>query len=55
MVGIAFFGLAIQVIFSKRKKFPDTHVGHNKNMREKGIGCAKCENMGSCAVKVGQN
>jgi hypothetical protein len=40
LVGLAVFGLAIQVIFKKDHKFPDTHVGHNKNMKKLGITCA---------------
>lgn len=32
--------LGIRVFFTKGGKFPDTHVGHNKAMKEKGIHCA---------------
>lgn len=40
LLGLAFLGLAIQIIFSKRKKFPNMHIGGNKNMLERGITCA---------------
>jgi len=40
IVGIAFIGMAFNLIFRK-KMFPDTHVGHNKEMKKKGIVCAK--------------
>ncbi|MDH6535478.1 hypothetical protein D0T51_09410 [Parabacteroides sp. 52] len=35
--------LAIQVIVKKGGKFPNTHVGGNKALREKGIYCAKTQ------------
>ena len=40
LVGIAFLGLGISTFFSKKKKFPDTHIGKNKAMKERGISCA---------------
>jgi len=41
ILGLAFLGLAIQIIFKKSHKFPNFHVGGNKAMQEKGISCAK--------------
>ncbi|HKM94140.1 MAG TPA: hypothetical protein VJY41_10845 [Prolixibacteraceae bacterium] len=41
LVGLAFFGLAIQIIFRKTHKFPNMHIGGNKNMLERGITCAQ--------------
>lgn len=41
LLGLGFIGLAIQILFSKKKKFPDTHVGHNPEMRRFGITCVK--------------
>lgn len=32
--------LGIRVFFVKNGRFPDTHVGNNKTLREKGIYCA---------------
>lgn len=40
LIALAVLGLAIQIIFSKRKEFPDTHIGHNPNMKGLGITCA---------------
>ena len=41
LVSLAFFGLAIQIVLKKNGKFPDTHVGHNREMKKRGIVCAK--------------
>ena len=41
LIAIAFVGLAIGVLI--KGKFPDTHVGHNPNMKKMGITCAKNE------------
>lgn len=30
-------------IFFLKKKFPETSVGHNRNMKKLGIYCVKCE------------
>lgn len=35
--------LAITIIVKKGGKFPNTHVGGNKALREKGIHCAKTQ------------
>ena len=40
VVAFAVFALAVQIIFSKKKEFPDTHIGHNPNMKGLGITCA---------------
>lgn len=40
LVGIAFIGLGITTFFSKKKKFPNTHIGKSEAMRERGISCA---------------
>jgi hypothetical protein len=41
LVSLAFFGLALQIVLKKNGKFPDTHVGHNREMKKRGIVCAK--------------
>jgi hypothetical protein len=43
LVGLCFAGLAITIIVKKNGKFPETGIGHNKNMRKLGIRCAKQE------------
>jgi hypothetical protein len=40
---IAVLLLGIRVFFAKNGKFPNTHVGGNKAMREKGIGCVSSQ------------
>ena len=39
LVALAVLGLGVQVFFSKKKKFPETRVGHNKEMQKKKIYC----------------
>ena len=34
IIGLAFLGLGISTFFGKKKKFPDTHIGKNKAMKE---------------------
>jgi len=35
--------LGIKVFFTKNGRFPDTHVGNNKELRKRGIHCAKTQ------------
>ena len=44
-VALAFAGLGLNILFRKNGKFPDTEVGHNKNMRKLGITCTKADEM----------
>ena len=39
LIAIAVAGLAIGIL--SKGKFPDTHVGHNADMKKMGITCAK--------------
>ncbi len=41
LLALGFVGLGIQTFFSKKKKFPETHVGDNKEMRKRNITCMK--------------
>lgn len=34
-------GLALQTLFKKGGKFPNTHIGSNKYMKENGVTCAQ--------------
>ena len=51
LIGIAIVLIALVVlglgfnIFFRKKKFPETEVGHNKEMRKRGINCARTEEM----------
>lgn len=38
-VGLAVLLLAVGIIFKKNGRFPNTHVGGNRAMRERGIPC----------------
>ncbi len=40
IVGLAVIGLCFNILFRK-KSFPETHVGHNKEMKKRGIMCVK--------------
>ncbi len=42
-IGIAMFGFAVKIIFSKKSEFPETRIGHNKALRNKKIYCIKTE------------
>ncbi len=43
IMAIVFLGLGVQTFFSKKKKFPETKVGHNKQMRKNKIYCYKTQ------------
>ncbi len=43
LVAIAFAGLALQILFKKGGKFPNTHVGGNSYLKRQGIPCAKTQ------------
>lgn len=40
---VCFVFLAIQVLFSRKKSFPKTHVSQNKALRDKGIHCVQTQ------------
>jgi len=42
-IGIAFIGFAVKLIFLKSGEFPETRVGHNKELRKRKIFCIKTE------------
>ncbi len=39
IVAIAVVGLAISIIVKKNGKFPELHIGRNKNLKKRGISC----------------
>lgn len=41
LVGLALVALGIGMLMKKGGKFPDTHIGRNKAMHDKGINCAQ--------------
>ncbi|OFX45459.1 MAG: hypothetical protein A2046_12215 [Bacteroidetes bacterium GWA2_30_7] len=52
IIFIAVLGLGVSVFFSKNRAFPETHVGHNKEMQKCGLTCARCEDMGGCSISL---
>ncbi len=43
LVGISFLILGVRIFFVKGGNFPETEVGTNRNMRQLGITCVKCD------------
>jgi hypothetical protein len=41
IMALVLIGLAIQILFRKGGKFPDTHIGSNKYMKANGVTCAQ--------------
>ena len=40
LIAVALAGLGINMLISKKGKFPETHIGRNRQMKERGIHCA---------------
>lgn len=50
IIGLAILGLGVNIFFSKKKGFPNTHVKGNKNLKKLGITCASASNTkGKCS------
>jgi hypothetical protein len=45
-LAIAFIGMGIRVLLKSHGRFPEIHVGRNKELRKKGITCAKNTDIG---------
>ena len=45
LVGLCVFGLCFNIIFRKDGKFPETEIENNREMRKRGIKCAKVDEM----------
>ena len=41
LVALCVFGLCFNIIFRKDGKFPETEIENNREMRKRGIKCAK--------------
>lgn len=46
MVALAMMGLATTILLKPKGEFPQTHVGHNEEMRKRGITCAQSTDTG---------
>lgn len=40
LLGLALVGLGITMLIKRNGKFPETHLGKNKAMKDRGINCA---------------
>lgn len=40
ILAIGFVGFAVNIIFKKNGKFPDSHVGNNAGLKKHGVYCA---------------
>lgn len=54
LLALAFFGMAVKVIFHKSHKFPETSAGHNRELRKRGVTCPRHEEI-KCWGKKGKN
>lgn len=43
IIAISFALLSITIIIKKKGRFPNIHIGGNKNMRKRGIKCAQSQ------------
>ncbi|MCD6092244.1 MAG: hypothetical protein J7J72_12180 [Bacteroidales bacterium] len=43
LLTLVFLGLGIQLFFSKKKRFPQTQIGHNTEMKKKKIPCPQTQ------------
>ena len=41
IMGLVIVGLATQIIFKKDGKFPNTPIGSNKYLKDRGVTCAR--------------
>lgn len=41
LVAVAIAFLGIRILLKSNGRFPDTHVGHNREMQKRGIKCAQ--------------
>ena len=41
IMSLVMLGLAVQTLFKKNGRFPNTHIGSNKYMKDNGVTCAQ--------------
>jgi len=46
MISLVLILLGIRILLKKKGQFPDTHIGHNKEMLKRGIKCAQHNEIG---------
>lgn len=54
IIGIALIFLGVRMLIRKNGKFPETEVGHNKEMRKLGINCARVDEI-KCRREIARN
>ncbi len=55
LLGLAFAAMAVTILLKKDGKFPETKIGHNKKIRQKGIECAFTQDYKSQKQSPGWN
>ena len=50
LVALCFVAIGVQVFFGKRKKFPETEISNNAEMRKRNIKCSRCDEFERCAL-----
>jgi len=45
LLGLGVLGMAVTILVKKNGKFPDGEISHNKELRRRGIVCAKEEEL----------
>lgn len=47
ILGLALFGMSVKIVFHKSHRFPETSVGHSKELRKRGVSCPRTEEIKS--------
>ncbi|MCF0206634.1 MAG: hypothetical protein HUK15_04330 [Bacteroidales bacterium] len=55
IIAVCFVAIGVQVFFSKKKKFPETEIGSNAEMRKRNIKCSRCEEFEKCNLKAAKD
>lgn len=55
IVGLCVFGMCFNIIFRENGQFPDGEISHNKELRKRGIICAKEEELRLWGRKHGKD
>ena len=52
LMALVFVLMSVSVIFKKKGKFPNLHIGSNKNMQARGISCATSTDRKERSIKI---
>lgn len=52
LMALVFVLMGIGIIFKKNGKFPNSHIGNNKNMQDRGITCATSTDRRERSIKI---